>query len=375
MGRRFGPRQVTTQNKEEKQLENISTIVGNLDESIEEKLTNIENIFGKDSIISTAIGLNVSIEHHLNVISNMIVAIAALLYGEKGVKPGDNFSSLVGKMKAAEQINTLVKEATEKEENIVEEPVGPEATINIVISGIDKTNTEELISFLEVLKQVNGSNIKTITNVENLIQAIDSFKLISEKVSEINASKLNKASKDIIGSNLPKVFEMFQAILGIRLNWIEVKLLKKSISRLANLIKNVFGVNGSLADLKVHKPVINSLENVKTAVDLLGKIITSINSIQELEFSLDDKFVETCVGLSDKLKEIISKMQLDEKETKKAQEAFKPIESIFKGLENICIAATIIGILAIPAMIGMFFFICITFWIIGIIIFTGVINT
>ncbi len=354
MGRRFGPRQVTTQNKEEKQIENLSTIVGNLNESIEEKLTNIENIFGKDSIISTAIGLNVSIEHHLHVISNMIVAIAALLYGEKGVKPDDNFSSLVGKMKASEQINNLVKEATEKQENMVDESSGPEATINIVISGIDKTNTEELISFLEVLKQVNGSNIETITNVENLIKAIDSFKLISEKVSEIDASKLNKASKDIIGSNLPKLFEMFQAILGIRLNWIEVKLLKKSISRLADLIKDVFGVNGSLADLKVHKPVINSLENVKTAVDLLGKIITSINSIQELEFSLDDKFVETCVGLSDKLKEIISRMQLDEKETKKAQEAFKPIESIFKGLENICIAATVIGILAIPAMIGMF---------------------
>lgn len=354
MGRRFGPRQVTTQDKQEKQLDNISTIVGDINESIEEKLNNIENIFGKGSIISTAIGLNVSIEHHLNVISNMIVAIAALLYGEKGVKPDDNFSSLVGKMKAAEQINSLVKEATEKDENIVEEPVGPEATINIVISGIDKTNTEELISFLEVLKQVNGSNIETITNVENLIQAIDTFKIISEKVGEIDASKLNKASKDIIGSNLPKVFEMFQAILGIRLNWIEVKLLKKSISRLADLIKDVFGVNGSLADLKVHKPVINSLENVKIAVDLLGKIITSINSIQELEFSLDDKFIETCVGLSDKLKEIISKMQLDEKETKKAQEAFKPIESIFKGLENICIAATVIGVLAIPAMIGMF---------------------
>jgi hypothetical protein len=354
MGSRTEPIQVTTQNKQEKQIENLSTIVGDINESIEEKLNNIENVFGKGSIISTAIGLNVSIEHHLNVISNMIVAIAALLYGEKGVKPGDNFSSLVGKMKAAEQINNLVKEATEKEENIVEEPVGPEATINIVISGIDKTNTEELISFLEVLKQVNGSNIETITNVENLIQAIDTFKIISEKVAEIDASKLNKASKDIIGSNLPKVFEMFQTILGIRLNWIEVKLLKKSIDRLADLIKDVFGVNGSLADLKVHKPVINSLENVKTAVDLLGKIITSINSIQELEFSLDDKFVETCVGLSDKLKEIISKMQLDEKETKKAQEAFKPIESIFKGLENICIAATVIGVLAIPAMIGMF---------------------
>lgn len=354
MGRRFGPRQVTTQDKQEKQIENLSTIVGDINESTEEKLNNIENIFGKGSIISTAIGLNVSIEHHLHVISNMIVAIAALLYGEKGVKPGDNFSSLVGKMKAAEQINSLVKEATEKDENIVEEPVGPEATINIVISGIDKTNTEELISFLEVLKQVNGSNIETITNVENLIQAIDTFKIISEKVGEIDASKLNKASKDIIGSNLPKVFEMFQTILGIRLNWIEVKLLKKSINRLADLIKDVFGANGSLADLKVHKPVINSLENVKTAVDLLGKIITSINSIQELEFSLDDKFVETCVGLSDKFKEIISKIQLDEKETKKVQEAFKPIESIFKGLENICIAATIIGVLAVPAMIGMF---------------------
>ena len=291
----------------------------------------------------------------------MIVAIAALLYGEKGVKPGDNFSSLVGKIKAAEQINSLVKEATKKDENIVEESVGPEATINIVISGIDKTNTEELISFLEVLKQVNGSNIKTITNVENLIQAIDTFKIISEKVSEIDASKLNKASKDIIGSNLPKVFEMFQAILGIRLNWIEVKLLKKSINRLAGLIKDVFGANGSLADLKVHKPVINSLENVKTAVDLLGKIITSINSIQELDFSLNDRFVETCIGLSDKLKEIISKMQLNEKETKKAQEAFKPIESIFKGLENICIAATIIGALAVPAMIGMFLLIPVLF--------------
>ena len=199
MGRRFGPRQVTTQDKQEKQIENLSTIVGDINESIEEKLNNIENIFGKGSIISTAIGLNVSIEHHLHVISNMIVAIAALLYGEKGVKPGDNFSSLVGKMKAAEQINSLVKEATEKDENIVEEPVGPETTINIVISGIDKTNTEELISFLEVLKQVNGSNIETITNVENLIQAIDTFKIISEKVGEIDASKLNKASKDIIG--------------------------------------------------------------------------------------------------------------------------------------------------------------------------------
>ena len=354
MGRRFGPRQVTTQDKQEKQIENLSTIVGDINESIEEKLNNIENIFGKGSIISTAIGLNVSIEHHLNVISNMIVAIAALLYGEKGVKPGDNFSSLVGKMKAAEQINNLVKEATEKQEDMVESPVGAEATINIVISGIDKSNTEELISFLEVLKQVNGSNIKTITNVENLIQAIDTFKIISEKVGEIDAEKLNKSSKDIIGSNLPKVFEMFQAILGIRLNWIEVKLLKKSINRLAGLIKDVFGTNGSLADLKVHKPVINSLENVKTAVDLLGKIITSINSIQELDFSLNDRFVETCIGLSDKLKEIISKMQLDEKETKKVQEAFKPIESIFKGLENICIAATIIGALAVPAMIGMF---------------------
>lgn len=361
MGRRFGPRQVTTQDKQEKQIENLSTIVGDINESIEEKLNNIENIFGKGSIISTAIGLNVSIEHHLNVISNMIVAIAALLYGEKGVKPGDNFSSLVGKMKAAEQINSLVKEATEKDENIVEELVGPEATINIIISGIDKTNTEELISFLEVLKQVNGSNIEIITNVENLIQAIDTFKLISEKVGEIDASKLNKASKDIIGSNLPKVFEMFQTILGIRLNWIEVKLLKKSISRLADLIKDVFGDKGSLADLKVDNSIINSLENVKTAVDLLGKIITSINSIQELEFSLDDKFVETCVGLSDKLKEIISKMQLDEKETKKAQEAFKPIESIFKGLENICIAAAIIGALAVPAMIGMFLLIPVLF--------------
>lgn len=354
MESRTEPRQVTTQNKEEKQLKGIATIVGDIEESFEDRIDSIISLFGDKSPISVALGLNVKIESHLNNISNMIVAIAALLYGEKGVKPGDNFSSLVGKIKAADQINNLVKEATEKQEDMVESPVGTEATINIVISGIDKSNTEELISFLEVLKQVNGSNIKTITNVENLIQAIETFKIISEKVGEIDAEKLNKSSKDIIGSNLPKVFEMFQAILGIRLNWIEVKILKKSINRLAGLIKDVFGANGSLADLKVHKPVINSLENVKTAVDLLGKIITSINSIQELDFSLNDRFVETCIGLSDKLKEIISKMQLDEKETKKAQEAFKPIESIFKGLENICIAATIIGALAVPAMIGMF---------------------
>lgn len=333
----------------EKINDNIETIVGANLEDISSKIDDVMKIFDTKSKLHAVLGLNVTIASHLSVIANMTTAIAGLLFGEKGINSGDVFTKLTSKIKSAEVFTEIANEVEHESKG-----KGSSATLNIVISGIDKSNTEELISFLEVLKQVNGSNIKTITNVENLIQAIDTFKLISEKVGEIDASKLNKASKDIIGSNLPKVFEMFQAILGIRLNWIEVKLLKKSISRLANLIKDVFGVNGSLADLKVHKPVINSLENIKIAVDLLGKIITSINSIQELEFSLNDKFVKTCIGLSDKLKEIISKMQLDEKETKKAQEAFKPIESIFKGLENICIAATIIGALAVPAMIGMF---------------------
>ena len=147
-----------------------------------------------------------------NVVGVLVNPITGMVADENDVKK-EMFFYLKGTEPTLQSVSKDL-DAVFKEENIVEEPVSPEATINIVISGIDKTNTEELISFLEVLKQVNGSNIKTINNKTIIGKNAQDLELVetSAVTSAITSSSTN--------SQVPTAKAVYDQLGGLKLQQI-----------------------------------------------------------------------------------------------------------------------------------------------------------
>ena len=159
----------TPSKSKQETLDNIQMIVGKISESEEltqESIEDIDEKLGKKGLEDLVIGIDILIDK-MTLASNMLVAIAGYLFGDKGINTSSNYASLTSKIKNTAPIfgdtpieipplDTLSKPADE-------------AFIYFDVTGIDEVETPTQSNAKTGIYNMNGQRLNSPQEGINII--------------------------------------------------------------------------------------------------------------------------------------------------------------------------------------------------------------
>ena len=314
----------TPSKSKQETLDNIQMIVGKISESEEltqESVEDIDEKLGKKGLEDLVIGIDILIDK-MTLASNMLVAIAGYLFGDKGINTSANYASLTSKIKNTAPIfgdtpieipplDTLSKPADEafiyfdvtgidgKGIDALTEMM-KELNSNFVVTGSESVEaiTSSLLLLNGVVKNINDLELKNIN--KNQLNKIIMLSQICETVNEapgFNNSPNKKAMADFIAV-CPDLNKVVDAINSLSFNGVKSKVgdvdsLNDIIDKLASLKLNKF-----------NKSYLNNIENLGIAL----KNIFDIPLFNDKSTSSTTKILKNVDGLVEQLKVVVDKL-------------------------------------------------------------------
>lgn len=314
----------TPSKSKQETLDNIQMIVGKISESEEltqESVEDIDEKLGKKGLEDLVIGIDILIDK-MTLASNMLVAIAGYLFGDKGINTSSNYASLTSKIKNTAPIfgdspivipdlDTLSKPADE-------------AFIYFDVTGIDGKGIDALT---EMIKELN-SNFAT-TGSESIEAITSSLEILNNVVSVINELDLKSINKNQLNKVvlLSQICETISTAPGFNatpnskaINDFVVICpdLNKAIDTITSLdFKNI---KSKEADVDSLNDIIDKLASLKlnkfnktylTNIENLGIALKNIFDIPLFKDKVDSKTSKNMKGvdeLFDQLKVVIDKV-------------------------------------------------------------------
>jgi hypothetical protein len=323
----------TPSKSKQKTLDNIQMIVGKISKSEEltqESVEDIDEKLGKKGLEDLVFGLKTLTDIALTS-SNMLIAIAGYLFGDKSINASTTFSPLTNKIKNTEPI--LGDEALKPVDDQLIAPT-PEGIISVIIEGIDGKNIETLIELITTLNskfaddgkiaiESVSESILLLSNVVDSINSVDlsgideakldNIIVLSEICNHINNDKgfnsvPNKDAFTEFATICPMLNTVSESIL--RLNFGDIESKNEEIERLNVLIEKINEINfekfdktftnninsfglalDKLLNLPIFKDEFNTDFDEDSFDEVLSIIELTINKLAKLDFSkFDEEF-------------------------------------------------------------------------------------
>lgn len=279
----------TPSKSSQKTLDNINMVVGQISQSEELSSSNIDEIndkLGKTGLEEVILGIE-KITDSLVVASNMLVAIAGYLFGEKGIGENTGFAQLTSKIKNTGPIfgETPIDEIAESKSK----PGKNEGLLEVIITGVDGKTLESLV---ELIQQLNSNFAED--GAKAIESIAETFKLLSkvvEALNEVDLSKVNKPTYNKVVL-LSQICETIAIAPGFNL-----KLPKDNIEETAKIIPALSKIIESLSSV--------SFDGIKSMSSNIETFSEIVNKIANLELK---KFNKTYLDSIDRMSESMSKL-------------------------------------------------------------------